>query len=148
MFCPPPPQSNIELLEKQNAIIYKKVVKSDDLFTIRLSELYSTNLYSNTIEFSDLYESETINNFIRENNLVEYINQAEIHSKKYFPHSVIDKELYTDPEEEVQKLYLTILTSSMSRKEVLKNTRKLFVGWKLATNKNFNTYINITARAI
>jgi hypothetical protein len=148
MFCPPPPQSNIELLEQQHAMIYKKVVKSDDLFTIRLSELYSADLYSNTVESSDIYESKTINNFIKNNNLIDYLSQVEQHTKKYFPHSVIHKELYTDPEEEVQKLYLTILTSSMSRKEVLKNTRKLFVGWELATNKNFNTYINITARTI
>ena len=55
MFCPPPPQSNIELLEKQNAIIYKKV-EFEDLHRIGLLDLYGTNLYSNTIECNDIYE--------------------------------------------------------------------------------------------
>ena len=141
MFCPPPPQSNIELLEKQNAIIYKKV-EFEDLHRIGLLDLYGTNLYSNTIECNDIYESEIINDFIRNNNLIDYLSQVEQHTKKYFPHSVISKELYDN------QLYLTILTSSMSREEVFKNTRKLFAGWELTKNKNFNTYINITARAI
>lgn len=91
MFCPPPPQSNIELVEQHNTIIYRKVIKSNDLSTVGSMDLHITNLHSNTVQYSNLYEQYLVNSFIQKNDLVDYLSKVEQHSKKYFPHSVIHK---------------------------------------------------------
>lgn len=146
MFCPPPPQSNIELAEKTN-LVYKRVIKSNDLLANSAIAI-TPSLELNTFYYADLRREEDIREFIGQHDLATFIQQTEQHIKKHFPYAVIKKELHIDPEEDFEKLYLTIVSSSMSRKEVLKSNRKLFTGWELAKNKNFNTYINVTARAV
>lgn len=101
-----------------------------------------------TFHYADQRREEEICQFIEEHQLTEYLKKAEQHIKKHFPHSAIQKELYTDHEEGGQTLYLTIISPSLSRKEVLKNNRRLFSNWDLAKLADFNTYVNITARAL
>jgi hypothetical protein len=139
---PLPPQSNIEVLEEQVSFSTQK----DRFRTVY--RLKNDGISSTIFELAEIQKYTALDLFILENNLEDYLTAASAHIKSFFPNSYVDKELYTDHEESITKLYLTILVPKIAKKQVFKQNRKLFSNWELARDTKFNKFVNITARSI
>ncbi len=153
-YTPPPSRTNMEYVriarsvQQDNSTLFFK--KQDDSFLKEVQlQRNSQRLIpasSNRTNITSLKKEFEMNAFIEKNNLATYLAETYEHIRTLFAKETIKQELYTDTEANSTKLYLNII-SPLPYKEVFAKNRKLFQNWDLAKNKDFNSFVNISAES-